>query len=508
MDSFKETLFILENTNYNGIAWGITCILFYLSIYHLIIFFKARERYFLFYSLYAFVNALNILKYLKNVFFEENLEANITFFNHLHFPLQFASYVFFALFILEILKFKIKYPKFYKSVYQFVYGLTFVFLLLVISRYTFDGYMLLRGFYFYVFMPICFLITVYSIFLIIKIDDRVKHYILLGMLIISFGAISVALLTINRGIEAINKYYYIFYLSLLVENLLFTYALSIKQREVFTEKMSLQKKYLNQLLENEIIKTQQNTFLEAELAKKENELKTISKKAEEERVAKLKSDFNNEIQILHLASLQSQMNPHFIFNALNSIKVFLIENNKEKAVYYLNKFSKLIRKILESSRIESHSLEEELDIISLYLSIENIRFEDEINYVIEKSPHLSLSTLKVPPLLLQPFVENAIWHGLMLSPNKKKITIKVYGEEGVLKISLIDNGIGRKASRQLKQKKSFKKDSVGLKMTEERLSFFNQKHGFDYSFKFIDLEDETPNSKGTEVVFTFKNNPA
>lgn len=504
MESFKETLFILENTNYNGIAWGITCILFYLSVYHLIIYFKARERYFLFYSLYAFVNALNILKYLKNVFFEESIEANIGIFIHLHFPLQFASYVFFALFILEILQFKIKFPKFYKSVYLFVYAITTVFLLLVINRYTFDGYVYLRGFYFYVFMPICFLITVYSIFLIIKIDDRIKHYILLGMLIISFAAISVALLTINKGIEAINKYYYIFYLSLLIENLLFTYALSIKQREVFTEKMSLQKKYLNQLLENEIIKTQQNTFLEAELAKKEKELIAISTKAEEERVAKLKSEFNNEIQFLHLASLQSQMNPHFIFNALNSIKVFLIENKKEEAVYYLNKFSKLIRKILESSRIESHSLEEELNIISLYLSIENIRFEDEINYAIEKAPSLSLSTIKVPPLLLQPFVENAIWHGLMLSDKEKKITIKVYVEEGILKLSLIDNGIGRQASRQLKQKKSFKKESVGLKMTEERISFFNQKHGLNYRFEFIDIKNEAGNPEGTEVRFTFE----
>ncbi len=503
MTSFHDTLFILENSNHNGIAWGITCILFYLSIYHLIIFFKARDRFFLFYSIYALVNAVNILKYIGNVFFEEAIDSQYVIFQHLHFPLQFLSYVFFALFVLEILQFKTRYPIFYKYVYRYVFVLTGVFTLLVIGRYTVDGYAALRGFYFYVFMPICFLLTIYSLFLIIKIEDRVKHYILFGMLIISFAAITVALLTMNRGIEAINKYYYIFYVSLLVENLFFTYALSIKQREVFVDKLNLQMKYLNQLTENEIIKTQQNKKLEEELIKKEKEIKKISKQAEEERIDKLKTAFDNEIQILHLASLQSQMNPHFIFNALNSIKVFLIENKKEEAVYYLNKFSKLIRKILESSRIESHSLEEELEILSLYMSIENIRFEEEIKYVVDKAPNIPLARVKVPPLLLQPFVENAIWHGLMLSPKEKKIEIQVYEEKGIIKLTLKDNGIGRKASQKLKSKKTYKKDSVGLKMTEERIAFFNQKHQLHYSFEFIDLEDEKGNPAGTEVQFIF-----
>jgi len=422
------------------------------NLSHLIIFFKARDRFFLFYSIYALVNAVNILKYIRNVFFEEAVHSQYAIFQHLHFPLQFLSYVFFALFVLEILQFKSRHPTFYKYVYRYVFILTGIFSLLVIGRYTFDGYVVLRGFYFYVFMPIYFLLTIYSIFLIVKIEDRVKHYILLGMLIISFAAITVALITMDKGVEAINKYYYIFYISLLVENLLFTYALSIKQREVIVDKLNLQMKYLNQLTENEIIKTQQNKKLEQELIKKEKEIKLISKQAEEERIAKLKAAFDNEIQVLHLASLQSQMNPHFIFNALNSIKVFLIENKKEEAVYYLNKFSKLIRKILESSRIESHSLEEELEIISLYMSIENIRFEEDIQYIVDKDSTISIASLKVPPLLLQPFVENAIWHGLMLSEKEKKIEILVYEENGIIKLSLKDNGIGREASRLLKQK--------------------------------------------------------
>ena len=129
-----------------------------------------------------------------------------------------------------------------------------------------------------------------------------------------------------------------------------------------------------QLTENGRIKSNQSEILQKELQKKEMELLQIMKKAEEERVSKIKSDFENEIHQLHLFSLQSQMNPHLIFNALNSIKMFLIENNKEQAIFYLSKFAKLIRKILVSSRVHSVSLKEEIDTIQLYMGIENMRF--------------------------------------------------------------------------------------------------------------------------------------
>lgn len=500
---FQEMFNVLEQSNFNGIAWGVVCILFYLSFYFLIIYFKAKERFYLFYSLYAIVNALNLLKYIKNVFFEEIVSEYAILFHHFHFPLQYLSYLFFSLFLLEILRFKERHPVFYKNVYKGAYILSAVFGFLVLGRYLFDGFYIMRGFYFFFVMPFGIFITIYSFILIIKMEDTVKFYILSGMFIISTAAFATAILTFGKGIEATNKYYFIFYLALFIENLLFTYALSIKQREAFLEKVNMQKKYLAQLKENEKIKTEQNIKLEKELNKKEKELVAIAEKAEEERVSKIKSEFENELKNLHLASLQSQMNPHFIFNALNSIKVFLIENNKEKAVYYLNKFSKLIRKILESSRIESHNLDEELDIIELYLNIENIRFDKHILFSIDKDPSINMLNIKVPPLILQPFVENSIWHGLMLSEREKQISIKVYTVQNSVKLSLIDNGLGRSASQELKNKKSYKKESVGLKMTQERLTFFNQKHGLDYRFKIIDLLDSDGNSSGTEVLFTF-----
>lgn len=109
----------------------------------------------------------------------------------------------------------------------------------------------------------------------------------------------------------------------------------------------------------------------------------------------------------------------------------------------------------------------------------------------------------MPPLILQPFVENAIWHGLMLSKNEKILKIKLYKENEITKLSIIDNGIGRESSLKQQNRKSYKKESVGLKMTDERISLFNQKQNVAYSFKFVDLKDNENNALGTEVQFTF-----
>jgi LytS/YehU family sensor histidine kinase len=206
---------------------------------------------------------------------------------------------------------------------------------------------------------------------------------------------------------------------------------------------------------------------------------------------------------LEQKALQLQMNPHFIFNALNSIKVFLIENDKEQAIFYLNKFSKLIRKILESSRIKEVSLNEELDTIKLYLGIESMRFDSDVKIDISIMKSVDIKKINLPPLILQPFVENAIWHGLMLRKGEKKISIDVYKSEQSIFLSLKDNGIGRKQSEENIQRKRIKKESLGLKMTKERINYYNQKQGTNYSYKIKDLYDDSDNPSGTEVIFAF-----
>lgn len=351
------------------------------------------------------------------------------------------------------------------------------------------------NFFQYIFTPVMFLFGLYSAVWAFNVPGRLKYFIVIGSIIFASLAVTALVTSITRPDSALDPIVY-FYLGIFVEQLAFGFGLAYKVRKI-------NESLLYHLTENEKIKNNQNLILQKELQKKEIELREISTKAEERRILELKSKFENEINQLHLLSLQSQMNPHFIFNALNSIKVFLIENNKEQAIFYLNKFAKLIRKILDSSRHGSVSLKEELETIHLYLGIENIRFDNEVHFIVKKDASIDLESTKVPPLILQPFVENAIWHGLMLSKKEKILEINIYKHNDFPVLSLKDNGIGRTRSQENKKKKSLKKKSLGLKVTNERIDHFNYKENFKYSFKIIDLFDKDNKSTGTEVRFSF-----
>jgi LytS/YehU family sensor histidine kinase len=166
----------------------------------------------------------------------------------------------------------------------------------------------------------------------------------------------------------------------------------------------------------------------------------------------------------------------------------------------LNKFSKLIRKVLATTRETEISLSDELETMELYINIENIRFNNEINFKLEIDNDINVNTIKVPTLILQPFLENAIWHGLSLKEGEKKLLIKIEkkGKKNIL-IHIIDNGIGRKRSAEIKKKKIHQPDSIGIKLTEERLKNFAQEYKSKYALVFTDLEDNNHNTSGTKV---------
>ena len=198
--------------------------------------------------------------------------------------------------------------------------------------------------------------------------------------------------------------------------------------------------------------------------------------------------------------LRTQMNPHFIFNALNSIKHYIINNEQKNAVHYLNKFSKLVRKILEASTLKEISLQEELETMDLYMNIENIRFSNEISFDMTVDKSLDLTTIKVPPLVLQPFLENALWHGLSSKKGDKTIKLSVFKPtKDFIQIDIEDNGIGRKASAKIKSNKVINRKSIGIELTKERLNNFIKDFQKPFSLVFSDLFDNNKNPKGTKV---------
>lgn len=217
------------------------------------------------------------------------------------------------------------------------------------------------------------------------------------------------------------------------------------------------------------------------------------------RQYQLKSD--KKMLTLEQSMLRSQMNPHFLFNSLNSIKLYIINNEQKNAVHYLNKFSKLVRKILEASDLKEIPLAEELETVELYMNIENIRFSNEILFDIKVCDTVDPHLIKIPSLILQPFLENALWHGLSSKEGEKQIAIQVTREKsGFIQIAITDNGIGRAMSEKLKESKVLKRKSVGIDITKERLANFSRDYQNSFDVEINDLYDQLGNSTGTRVV--------
>jgi tetratricopeptide (TPR) repeat protein len=217
------------------------------------------------------------------------------------------------------------------------------------------------------------------------------------------------------------------------------------------------------------------------------------------RQYQLKSE--KKLLTLEQSMLRSQMNPHFLFNSLNSIKLYIINNEKKNAVHYLNKFSKLVRKILEASSVREIALAEELETVELYMNIENIRFNDEIQFEISVDEGIDTHLVKIPSLILQPFLENALWHGLSSKEGEKRIHLHVSRERSsYINITITDNGVGREESEKMKERRVLKRKSVGIDITRERLANFSKDFQNSFQVDIVDLYDENNKPSGTQIV--------
>jgi len=200
-------------------------------------------------------------------------------------------------------------------------------------------------------------------------------------------------------------------------------------------------------------------------------------------------------QLLALKSLRSQMNPHFIFNALNSVNHFIAQQDERAANKFLSEFSQLMRLVLENSQEDFIPLQQELDILALYLKLEHYRFRDKFDYTIDVDPSLNAEAMQVPPMLIQPYLENAVWHGLRYREEKGHLTLRFTLEAEHLVAEIKDNGIGRKRSAELKTAQQKKHQSTGLKNIRERLDILNKVYKTNYRVTIDDL----PEGTGTDV---------
>ena len=206
--------------------------------------------------------------------------------------------------------------------------------------------------------------------------------------------------------------------------------------------------------------------------------------------------------LLALKSLRSQMNPHFIFNALNSVNGFIAQNDERTANRYLTDFSTLMRNVLDNSEQDFIPLSKEIELLKLYLKLEHSRFKDKFDYKVEIDKNLKIREYQIPPMLLQPYIENAVWHGLRYKKEKGFLKVLFYQKDDEsITIEISDDGIGREKSKELKTANQQKQQSKGMDNIKKRVAILNEM----YSDKVdVFIEDLYENNTGTKVVLTLK----
>lgn len=216
-----------------------------------------------------------------------------------------------------------------------------------------------------------------------------------------------------------------------------------------------------------------------------------------------KAAFNKALAEVEMKALRAQMNPHFLFNCLNSINRYIVIKDTKNASNYLTKFSKLIRLILENSAKENVSLTNEKELLKLYIEMESMRFESKFTYDIETENLNNSDEIMIPAMIIQPYIENAIWHGLLNKDGDRHLQIRFRKQdELILEVRVEDNGIGRDHAKELRSKSALAHKSYGMSITSQRIQALNNLRESIARVHIEDLKDNNGQPAGTRVVIT------
>ena len=423
--------------------------LFVLFLYHFLIFFQNKNKLYLYYSLYLLALTIYLLQHVVSEDFKP-------FYGYANFSIQFlayAAYVAFARDLMDTRTHLIKWDKYFELEIKVLVLLAPIFILI---QFFFGYDFQVKAFT--AIIPALTIFTLVSYYIVLtQINDNFSLYFVIGSLIYVVLA-NVSFLEIVIGTD--------YFIDKGVQPMFFVYLGALLQCIIFSILLGL------------IIKR----------------IEQKSKNAEVKLAVKLM-----EMEELKMTALQSQMNPHFLFNSLNSINNFVLKNDVEKASDYITKFSKLIRVILNSSSSPTSMLSEELDILALYVKLEQMRVNGSFKYLVKVDEKLQLDTIKVPTLFLQPFIENAIWHGIMKSEGAdKEIQLIIKEDNGNVVCIIRDNGIGINKAKEI-DKMSQKRRFFGTEATGNRIRILHQNKGVNIETKDISVDTET----GTQVLISF-----
>lgn len=272
----------------------------------------------------------------------------------------------------------------------------------------------------------------------------------------------------------------------LLELIIFYLGLNHKALDAERERATLKTKTIEQLEENKKLEARVMDLLKVQLKKSEEALLQ----------QKLKSKAEGDLLKANLKSIQLQMNPHYFFNSLNSINDFIFEKKPRQASEYLAKYAKLMRSVLRNSENLEISIQKEIEHISVYLDLEKMRYENSFEYEIIHEKELAFLETKIPLMLIQPLLENAVWHGFKDIDYKGKIWIRFIRTENGFRIEVEDNGKGISAKAHTRLQ-----ESKGLKMLKEKIAVSNSMFDYDISFELINKEKK---DHGVLGVFVFE----
>jgi LytS/YehU family sensor histidine kinase len=263
-------------------------------------------------------------------------------------------------------------------------------------------------------------------------------------------------------------------IALVIDMCFYFAGLAYRDREVEKDKSLFQQQLIKQLEDNKALQEKFTQELELQVKEKTTELMEQSLALETEKEAKLLADFNRKFSQSELKALRSQMNPHFIFNILNTIESYALENNKEAASEMIQKFSRLTRLVLENSMSQLVPFENDWKSLKLYIELECMRYTDKFNVTYNLQEEILGEGYLIPPMIIQPFIENAIIHGLRNKPGTMgKLFLSANLANEYIVVTVEDNGIGREKAAMIKQNNPIHKISLGIKVTQDRIAIYN-----------------------------------
>ncbi len=460
--------------------WSFTMSMLILFIVLSLLIYRTNKRkMYLFYGLYCLFTLVYLSFYNKITSISPFLKSHDI--SEFTIYIQFWFHAMYMHFGIRFLGFDIHYPRFLKfSKVYIIAFLSLATLVFLLQNFNILPSQSARFCFYKVFVPIHLIVAIVIITKSLRTKEDGRFIFLTGSFLYIFFVL-IALFTSGmsgRRSFIIQPMVY-FMIGIILECLFISYGLGYKIRKLYINRQFLQ--------------TQLNVMLEEEKTLRVKEKQWHLQEKQEQELQTQMADLQQKV-------LRSQINSHFIFNVLNSIKVFIIDNDNKNAVKYLNKFANFIRLILDGTIKDNVSLEEELNSIELLLSIEKMRFYGRFSYRIEIENPVKLSTHFVPAFILQPFVENALWHGIMNKEDEGILLISVTENQDHVLVEIDDNGVGYNAGL-LNRKKSH--HSIGLSLVEDRINHHNLNTKNTLHFSIFD-KMELGTGEGTLVKIYLK----